>query len=122
MRRVAGLALALDAALVVAFAAVGRRSHEEAGGAGAVLEVAAPFLVGLVAGWAITRAWRAPRAPETGVGIALTTVAVGMVIRALATDRGTALAFVVVALLVLGGALVGWRILSRRLAHRTYVR
>lgn len=102
-------AAVVDAVLVVGFAAAGRASHDEDVLAGLV-RTSWPFLVALAAGWLVLRAWRSPYAPvHTGVGLWLITVAGGMLLR-LASDQGTALPFVVVAALVLGALLVGWRL------------
>lgn len=103
-------AAALDIAAILVFVAIGRRSHDEDGNAfvGA-LEVAAPFLLGLAAGWAAARAWRAPERLQTGIVIWPVTVAVGMVLRNVVFDRGTALSFVIVATIATGVLLLGWR-------------
>ncbi|MBN9184696.1 DUF3054 domain-containing protein [Microbacterium sp.] len=107
-RRTALLSFVLDAVLVVAFAATGRASHDEAVLPG-LLVTAWPFLVGLVAGWAVTLAWRAPMRPlRTGLGVWAVTVAGGMLLRAV-SGQGVVLAFVVVAAVVLLIALIGWR-------------
>lgn len=114
--RVAG-ALALDAALVVVFAATGRASHDD-GGAGllgdggvGLATTAWPFLAALGAGWLVALAWRRPAAPlRTGVPVWIVTVAGGMLLRAV-SGQGTALPFVIVATLALLALLVGWRIL-----------
>jgi hypothetical protein len=112
-------ALVADVVLVVAFAAIGRASHAEGvlgpGGAG-LATTAWPFLVGLVAGWAAARAWRAPLAPvRTGIPVWIATVVVGMLLRAV-TGQGVAVAFVVVATLTLAVFLVGWRAAVRGVA------
>lgn len=114
-RRSAGAAGAfgLDLLLVVAFAAIGRASHESGvlgnGGLG-LLTTAWPFVVALVLGWLLSLAWRAPLAPlRTGVPVWVVTVAGGMLLRAL-SGQGTALPFVVVATLALLATLVGWRL------------
>ena len=99
----------IDAALVVGFAALGRRSHEEGVTASGVIEVAAPFLIALAAGWLVARAWRAPSALRSGVVIWGVTVVGGLALRGLAFDRGVAPSFMVVAALTLGVLLVGWR-------------
>lgn len=112
------LAFALDAALVVVFAAIGRASHDD-GGAGVLAEgglglatTAWPFLAALVVGWLVSLAWRRPAAPlRTGVPVWLVTVGGGMLLRTL-SGQGTALPFVVVATLALLALLVGWRILA----------
>lgn len=108
-------AAALDVASIVVFVAIGRRSHDESGNAvvGA-LKVAAPFLIALVVAWLALRAWRRPGDLTTGVQIWLVTVALGMVLRHFAFDRGTALSFIIVATIVLGVFLLGWRLVLAR--------
>lgn len=116
--RRAAAALALDAALVVAFAAIGRASHDD-GGTGVLGEggvglatTAWPFLAALGVGWLVALAWRRPSAPlRTGVPVWLVTIVGGMLLRAL-SGQGTALPFVVVATLALLALLVGWRLLA----------
>ncbi|KJL41491.1 DUF3054 domain-containing protein [Microbacterium sp. BE35] len=103
-------ALALDVALVIAFAAIGRASHDSDVWTG-LWQTAWPFLAGLGIGWLVTRAWRAPAAPvRTGLGVWAITVAGGMLLR-WASGQGTALAFIIVASLTLLVALVGWRVI-----------
>jgi len=110
-QRRAGGALALDAVLVVAFAATGRATHDGDVWSGLAM-TAWPFLAALVVGWLITRAWRAPSAPvRVGIGVWLTTVVGGMLLRAL-SGQGTAIAFVIVATATLFVALVGWRFVA----------
>lgn len=117
-RASAVLALALDAALVVAFAAIGRASHDD-GGTGVLGEggvglatTAWPFLAALLVGWLASGAWRRPAAPlRTGVPVWLVTVVGGMLLRTV-SGQGTALPFVVVATLALLALLVGWRIVA----------
>lgn len=110
-------ALAVDAVLVVVFAAIGRASHGEAVLTG-LWTTAWPFLGGLVLGWVVTFAWRSPTAPlRPGLGIWAVTVAAGMGLRA-ASGQGTATAFVVVASVTLLVFLVGWRILATLVARR----
>lgn len=61
-----------------------------------------PFLAGLAAGWGLWRVWRRPEALlPAGVGVWVTTVAVGMALRAV-SGQGTAAAFVIVASVFLG--------------------
>lgn len=110
-------AAAVDVAAVVVFVALGRGSHDEGSSIGGTLRVAAPFLLALGAGWVALRAWRAPFAVGTGVGLWLVTVAVGMVLRRTVFDRGTAVAFVIVATLFLGLFLVGWRAVVAKSRH-----
>ncbi|MFK7919545.1 MAG: DUF3054 domain-containing protein [Ilumatobacter sp.] len=105
------LAAALDAGLVTAFVAIGRRNHDEDPGVVGLLETAAPFLIGLAVGWLVARAWRDPMPIRAGLIIWPTTVVVGMILRQL-TDAGTALSFVIVATLFVGATLVGWRVIT----------
>ena len=49
----------------------------------------------------------------TGLTIWPITVLVGMIVRNLVFDRGTATSFVIVATIFLGVTLVGWRALTR---------
>ncbi|QIG41227.1 DUF3054 domain-containing protein [Microbacterium sp. 4R-513] len=103
-------ALAIDVALVIVFAAIGRASHGEDALAG-LFETAWPFLVGVVVGWLVQGAWRAPLPPiRTGLGVWGATLVVGMLLRTLA-GQGIAIPFVIVAAIVLFAFLVGWRAL-----------
>ena len=112
MTRRALPALALDAALVLVFAAIGRATHDGdvfgPGGIG-LAETAWPFLAALAAGWMVSLAWRRPSAAlRSGIPIWLVTVAGGMLLRAV-SGQGTALAFVIVATVTLAVLLIGWR-------------
>ena len=109
---------AADVLCVLAFVVAGRRSHDEGNGLGGVLEVAAPFLIALVLGWLAARAWRRPVEVRTGAVVWLATIAVGMLLRRVVFDRGTAVSFVIVATLVLGTLIVGWRALVRAVSTR----
>ena len=114
MRAVTGAVL--DLCCVGAFVAIGRASHTEGETVAGLARTAWPFLTGLAAGWLVTRAWRQPRTlVPVGAGVWISTVAVGMVLRA-ATGQGVAAAFVVVALAFLGLFMLGWRLLTRRFA------
>ena len=118
-------ALSLDVVSIVVFAAIGRRSHDESRGLGAVLSTAAPFLLALIVGWGATTllASRRPQlrdgaAVDAGVSIWIVTVTLGLLSRRVLWDRGTAFAFVVVAALVLGAFIVGRRAAVRSWATR----
>ena len=110
-----GAAALADTAAVLVFAAVGRASHDEAGPVLGALETAWPFLAGAASGWAATRllGGRWPLTVRSGIPVVGGTVAVGMLLRA-ATGQGTAASFVVVATVVLGALLLGWRALAGR--------
>lgn len=107
------VALALDAALVLTFVLIGREEHAGSSATGHVLSVVLPFWFGLVAGWAGAKVWRAPWAIRTGALIWPAVVIVGMLARRWVFGDGTAPAFVIVATLFLGAALIGWRVLAR---------
>lgn len=107
------MALALDIFSVLLFVAVGRRNHNESAGISGVVEVALPFLIALVCSWVVSRAWQKPNATKNGVVIWLITVVLGLVLRNLIFDRGTAAPFVVVAAVVLGVLLAGRRLIMR---------
>ena len=105
-------AAVLDVLAVLAFVVVGRRTHADEVALAGVAGTGWPFLIALAAGWLLTRAWRAPTAVlRTGVPVWLVSVVLGMVLRGAAGD-GTATAFVVVATLVLGALLLGWRVVA----------
>ncbi|WP_346040027.1 DUF3054 domain-containing protein [Actinomadura chokoriensis] len=108
-----------DVCCVLVFVAIGRASHEEAASLSGYATTAWPFLVGLAAGWGLFRAWRrADALVPVGVGVWLSAVCVGMLLRVV-SGQGTALAFVIVALSFLGATLLGWRALARVAGRRT---
>ncbi|GAA4344398.1 DUF3054 domain-containing protein [Actinomadura sp. NPDC048955] len=107
-----------DVLCVLVFVAIGRASHEEAASLGGFLTTAWPFLAGLGVGWGLLRAWRRPEGVwPVGVGVWVSTVTAGMLLRVLA-GQGTALAFVIVACVFLGAALLGWRLVARLVSAR----
>ncbi|MBY0687513.1 DUF3054 domain-containing protein [Microbacterium marinilacus] len=104
---------AIDLLLVLAFCAIGRASHEEPALGAGFVETAWPFVVGLAGGWALilVRRLRPDTLAAGGVAFAVT-VTGGMLLRAL-SGQGTAVAFVIVAVLTLLVQLVGWRLAWR---------
>ena len=108
-RRVAWSAAA-DIITVVVFVVIGRRSHDEGSAVAGVAKVAAPFLIALAIAWLSARAWLAPTTARTGIAVWSITGVVGLVLRRFVFDRGTAVSFMIVAAIVLGFLLVGWRI------------
>jgi hypothetical protein len=114
MRPVTGAVL--DLCCVGAFVAIGRASHSEGDALAGLARTAWPFLAGLAIGWLCTRAWRRPAALwPAGVGVWVSTVALGMVLRVV-SGQGTAAAFIVVALAFLGLFLLGWRLVASKFA------
>lgn len=116
------MAFVIDAVLVTVFVLIGRRSHGEAASASGIVTTLWPFLVGLVAGWLVTWAWRRPLAVVwPGIPVWLMTVALGMLIRTSA-GQGVEPSFIAVAFAVLGVFLVGWRLLAMPFVRRRAVR
>ncbi|NOJ59639.1 DUF3054 domain-containing protein [Arthrobacter sp. 260] len=120
--RAAGWLLA-DLALVVAFAATGRSTHESGLAILGILSTAGPFLAACLLTWVVLRAWRSPAAPwPTGVLVWLGTAVGGLALRAL-FGGGMAVSFLVVAVVVLGVVLllprtVATLVLRRRATSR----
>ncbi|MEJ1088185.1 DUF3054 domain-containing protein [Microbacterium sp. Mu-80] len=106
-------ALVLDAVLVLVFAAIGRASHNE--DPLGFLLTAWPFLVALVVGHALAALVPArPRRPWSlgwGVIVWIVTVTGGMLLR-VATGDTAETPFIIVATLVLGAFLLGWRLIT----------
>ena len=101
---------ALDAAVVILFVAVGRSTRGE--GPWGILVTAWPFLVGLVGGWLIARAWRQPRIIQyTSIIVWLSTVGIGMVLRAL-LGQDVESRFVFISIVALGAFMLGWRAIA----------
>ncbi len=116
MKQRVPVAVGLDVFVVVAFAAIGRRNHDESPGVTGLIETAGPFLIGLALAWAAARAWREPFDLTTGAIVWIGTVAIGMLARKFLFDDGTATSFVIVASVFLGVFLNGWRAVARRRA------
>lgn len=113
------IAGAFDVASVLVFVTVGRRNHNEGTAIDGVITVATPFLIALAIGWLVSRAWRRPMSLRIGAIVWMTTVVVGLLLRNRVFDRGTATAFVIVAVLFLGAVLLGWRVMYRRFSGST---
>jgi len=114
--RTVALAAGADVLAVLVFAAVGRSSHAEAVAVFGVLSTAMPFLLGLLAGWLVVRAWRAPLRLPVGVAVWAGAVVVGLGLRAAFTHR-LPLTFVLVVAVSLVLLLLGWRAVARLLAR-----
>jgi hypothetical protein len=100
-----------DAVAIVVFAAIGRANHDESTGVPGIWHTAWPFLFGAALGLAATAYARtSPTSIRAGVRVWVWTLVIGMVVRA-ATGAGTAIAFVIVAAIVLAVFLIGWRAL-----------
>jgi hypothetical protein len=109
IRRAWAIAVTADAVAILVFATIGRASHDESVAARGVWHTAWPFLLGAALGLAATAYARVPPTSiRSGVRVWVWTLVIGMVVRA-ATGAGTAVAFVLVAAIVLAVLLVGWR-------------
>ncbi|GAA4156720.1 DUF3054 domain-containing protein [Gryllotalpicola daejeonensis] len=112
------LSIVLDVVLVVLFTVIGRVSHGEDLGFAGVVKTAWPFLVGTLLAWLVTAAWRRPLAlVRTGIPVWVLTVVVGMVLR-LVSAQGVEVSFIIVASIVLGVFLLGWRAIVNPIARR----
>ena len=109
----------LDLVAILVFALVGRGSHAEGFSLVATLAVAAPFLVGAAAGWALvvgqSRRW--PVEPGPGVTVWGMCVVVGVLLRAV-FDHAIVWPFPVVAAIALAVLLLGWRALAHWVLNR----
>ncbi|MGL5825473.1 MAG: DUF3054 domain-containing protein [Nocardioides sp.] len=111
MKRAA--AFVVDILLILGFAAIGRRNHDESGALTDVLRTAAPFLIGLVAGWVVATMRRMDVfSYQFGLFAWGTTLFFGMALRSF-FGSGTAISFVLVAAIGLSVTLVGWRLAYR---------
>ncbi len=109
--------IAIDAALIVLFATVGRASHREALTLGGIATTAWPFLVVGVIVSALCFAFVHARWWVRGSLVWVATVIGGMALR-LAVGGTAAVAFVVVATITLGILLVGWRAIAHLVQQR----
>ncbi len=121
-RRVRGTRLlpaAADLVCVLAFAVAGKGSHEAGASAWVVLAIVWPFaLATLVAHVGLLRAGRpAERLWAEGVVVLATTYLLGMALR-VASGRGIAVGFLVVALVFLLVTMLGWRLVRRAVVAR----
>lgn len=104
-------ALAFDILCVMALVIIGTRNHDTDTGVSGVLYVAAPFVISVTSVhglFALRRQAMSVMWPWVG------TVAIGMLLRNLVFDRGTALPFIIVATIFLGATMYGWRALVAR--------
>ncbi|MCH9729291.1 MAG: DUF3054 domain-containing protein [Actinomycetia bacterium] len=111
-------ALLIDLVCVVAFCAIGRRTHTEGLTVGGVAETSWPFLTGTALGWLLSRGWQRPVAlAPTGLVVWVCTVVVAMLLRR-ATSQGTAVSFIVVASVTTAVLLIGWRAAAQLISRR----
>lgn len=107
-----------DLVAVIVFVIIGRASHGE--GILGLLNTLWPFAAGLIIGHvlALVLGQRETRSNRwVGVIVWVSTVVVGMVLRAV-SGQGVQLSFVIVTVLVLGAFLLGWRFVLWLVARR----
>lgn len=114
--------LSWDVASVLVFVVAGRANHGAEETAAGIIHTAGPFLIALVLGWAVTRAWQDPASLRVGVGVLAVTVGAGMVMRRFVFDDGTQLSFVLVATAFLTLFLLGWRVGGQLAGRRQTLR
>jgi hypothetical protein len=100
----------LDTVVVLSFVLIGRDSHGFVSDVGDIVKVASPFLLALAFGVVAFKAWTDSIAWLTGLALASTTLVVGMLIRRIVFDGGTAPVFVVITAAWFFGLMVGWRL------------
>ena len=109
--------LSYDVGSIVVFVIAGRSNHGAEESAAGILHTAGPFLIALVVGWVVARAWQDPASLQTGARVLAVTLIAGMLLRRFVFDDGTQLSFILVASAFLTLFLMGWR-LGAMLADR----
>ena len=112
------MTVGIDLLAVIVFVLIGRASHGE--GILGLLVTLWPFAVGLLVGHvlALVLGQRETRSVRwAGVVVWVSTVVVGMVLRAV-SGQGVQLSFVIVTVLVLAALLLGWRFVAWLIARR----
>ncbi len=98
-----------DLVVVVVFVAIGRHTHDRHSSFNDFLRILWPFALSvLLASLVVRRTMKAKTAVAQGAVIAIVTTAVAMALRVL-SGQGTAIAFIIVSLVFLGAAMIGWR-------------
>ncbi len=109
MSRTALRAFAFDALCVLLMVVIGTRNHKTDTGITGILFVAAPFWIAMSLAHLAPLLQRTAKADAHVVVVWGYTVVMGMVLRNTVFDRGTALAFIIVATVFLGITMFGWR-------------
>jgi hypothetical protein len=112
--------IVIDILVVLLFVSIGRADHHHGDSLTGMISTTWPFAVGLAIGWLVVLVRRQNSVSlGAGVEVWLATVAFGMILRVIA-GQGTALAFIVVALVFLGALMLGPRLVrSRLVSHPT---
>lgn len=116
MSRTALRAILLDGLCILLMVVIGTRNHKTDTGITGILFVAAPFWIALLVAHCAPLLQRAKKAQPHVVVVWGYTILMGMLLRNLVFNRGTAVAFVIVATVFLGITMFGWRALLARRA------
>ena len=116
MSRTAFRAYAFDALCVLLMVVIGTRNHKTDTGISGILFVAAPFWIAMSLAHLAPLLQRKNRKDPNTYMVWGYTVVMGMVLRNVVFNRGTALAFIIVATVFLGATMLGWRALLARRA------
>jgi hypothetical protein len=109
MSRTALRAYLFDALCVLLMVVIGTRNHKTDTGISGILFVAAPFWIAMSLAHLAPLLQRTTKAEAHVLVVWGYTVVMGMVLRNLVFDRGTAVAFIIVATVFLGITMFGWR-------------
>lgn len=110
--------VSVDVLAILVFVAIGRHAHDHGVSVPGLVSTMWPFVVGLIVAWSVMFARHQSGASlRDGAVIAVITVTVGMAVRVWA-GQGTALAFIVVALLFLVAFMDGWRLVMLKIHRR----
>ena len=116
MSRTALRAIAFDALCVLLMVVIGTRNHKTDTGITGILFVAAPFWIAMAIAHLAPLLQRTVKAEAHVVAVWGYTIVMGMVLRNMVFNRGTAVAFITVATAFLGITMFGWRALLARRA------
>ena len=115
MSRTALRAFAFDALCILLMVVIGTRNHKTDTGISGILFVAAPFWIAMSLTHLAPLLQRKNRQDPNPYMVWGYTVVMGMLLRNLVFNRGTAAAFVIVATVFLGITMFGWRaVVARR--------
>ena len=115
MSRTALRAFAFDALCILLMVVIGTRNHKTDTGISGILFVAAPFWIAMSLTHLAPLLQRKNRQDPNPYMVWGYTVIMGMLLRNMVFNRGTAAAFVIVAPVFLGITMFGWRaVVARR--------
>ena len=109
-----------DLAVVISFVALGRDTHNESLDLARSFQTAAPFLIGLAAGWLPAHVRRRPSWVSSGIIVGSITLGGGLFLRSVVFAEGLSGAFPVVAALYLVGLMSSARVVWAGIARRRH--